>query len=80
MRQVLNKLGIITIHKKMMIIIVEIIVIGIIIIEKMIITEEMIGGVMTEEAMKDIENGILRGKKNKKVINKILINIIIEMT
>ena len=80
MRQVLNKLGIITIHKKMMIIIVEIIVIGIIIIVKMIITEEMIGGVMTEEAMKDIENGILRGKKNKKVINKILINIIIEMT
>jgi len=80
MRQVLNKLGIITIHKKMMIIIVEIIVIGIIIIEKMIITEEMIGGVMTEEAMKDIENEILRGKKNKKVINKILINIIIEMT
>ena len=63
-----------------MIIIVEIIVIGIIIIVKMIITEEMIGGVMTEEAMKDIENGILRGKKNKKVINKILINIIIEMT
>ena len=80
MRQVLNKLGIFTIHKKMMIIIVEIIVIGIIIIEKMIITEEMIGGVMTEEAMKDIENEILRGKKNKKVINKILINIIIEMT
>ena len=80
MRLVLNKLGIITIHKKMMIIIVEIIVIGIIIIEKMIITEEMIVGVMTEEAMKDIENEILRGKKNKKVINKILINIIIEMT
>ena len=80
MRQVLNKLVIITIHKKMMIIIVEIIVIGIIIIVKMIITEDMIGGVMTEEAMKDIENGILRGKKNKKVINKILINIIIEMT
>lgn len=64
----------------MMIIIVEIIDKIIIIIVEMIITDEMIGGVMIEGAMINIGNEIIRDKTNKKVINKIFKDTIIEMT
>ena len=62
-----------------MIIIVEIIDIIIIIIVKMITTDEMTDEVTIEGVMINIENEILRDKKNKKAIKE-LINTIVKHT
>lgn len=81
MQQTSSKLETIIIHKKMKIIIVEIIdikitiIVGMIIIDEMI-EEVMIEGVMIEGAMINIENEILKDKKNKTIINKVINTII----
>ena len=79
MQQISSKLVLIIVHKKMMIIIVEIIGIIEIIIGGMIIKmiDVMIEGVMMMKG--NIEKEILRDKTNKTVINRITLNIIIEM-
>ena len=76
MQQTSSKLETIIIHKKMKIIIVEIIDIKITIIVGMIIIDEMIEEVMIEGAMINIENEILKDKKNKTIINKVINTII----